>query len=360
MTGIRDTGKMDTDGIPPRQSPRGAGVSTREPGAAAIASPDPVRPGAARRVGVYYAWNRPAETTAPFAVIENRFPALFESRRILYPRYAELADPDRFDQGIAGFLDQILCRNFAEFVEGTRVATGKPVPEVERVAADGRRTPLSDKLVAGLDTLIVISFDSDRTGQRADGHELAALCRFLDVPGNLLVVAPHHNIGDNPEVEFRHHGDRTIPPEQRFSGFARSILSSLNVPVDNRYGLRPAASVDGSPAPIETERAADRLRLLDGVTTFNLHPHLPHLERVGAAAEQLDVLVRQPIDPDAPPHPFTASGRTTFDALLQSRPGVFAGDLLIGDATLWSSTAGGIGSLRRFWANLLARPDRST
>jgi hypothetical protein len=112
--------------------------------------------------------------------------------------------------------------------------------------------------------------------------------------------------------------------------------------------------------PIEIQHEADRLRLLDGVATFNLHPHLPHLERVGMAAERLSVLARQPIDPTAPAHLFTASGHTTFDALLQSHPGVFAGDLLIGDATLWSSTAGGTGSLRRFWANLLSRPDRNT
>lgn len=330
------------------------------PGAAVIASPGSARPGAARRVGVYYAWSWPAETTAPLGVIENRFPALFESRRILYPRYTELADPESFDQGIGGFLDHILRRNFADYVERTRAATGTPVLEVERVAADGTRTPLAPELVCGLDTLIVISFDSVRTGQRADARELDTLRHYLEVPGNLLVVAPHHNLGDDPEVEFRHHGDRTIPPEQRFGGFACSILSSLGVPVDNRYGLRPAASPDGSPAPIEIEHEADRLRLLDGVTTFNLHPHLPHLERVGAAAGRLDVLARQPVDPTAPPHPFTASGHARFDALLQSRPGVFPGDLLIGDATLWSSTAGGTGSLRRFWANLLARPDRST
>jgi hypothetical protein len=313
-----------------------------------------------RRAGVYYAWSRPGETTAPLGVIENRFPTLFESRRILYPRYAELADPDRFDQGIGGFLDQILRRNFVEFVERARAATGAPVLEVERVTADGTRTPLTSEVVSGLDTLVIISFDSIRTGQRADADEVDALRSFLTAPGNLLVISPHHNIGDEPEVEFRHHGDRTIPPEQRFGDFARSILASLGVPVNNRYGLHPAALPDGSPTPIEIEREADRLRLLDVVATFNLHPHLPHLERDGAAAERLDVLVRQPIDPSAPPHPFTAAGHTTFDALLQSRPGVFAGDLIVSDATLWSSTAGGTESLRRFWANVLARPGGRT
>jgi hypothetical protein len=108
------------------------------------------------------------------------------------------------------------------------------------------------------------------------------------------------------------------------------------------------------------EHRADRLGLLDGVATFNLHPHLPHLERVGAATERLEVLARQPVDPTAPAHPFTAAGHTSFDALLQSGPGVFAGDLLVGDATLWSSTAGGTVSLRRLWNNLLTRPVPAT
>jgi hypothetical protein len=144
-------------------------------------------------------------------------------------------------------------------------------------------------------------------------------------------------------------------PEQRFGGFARSALAGLGVPVENRFGLRPAADPDGSPSPILIESHLDRLRFLAGFTTFNLHPHLPHLERLADSTENLDVLVRQRIDPAAPPTPFTAGGRATFDALLQSRPGVFAGDLLVGDATLWSSTAGGVASLKRLWANLVAR-----
>jgi hypothetical protein len=56
--------------------------------------------------------------------------------------------------------------------------------------------------------------------------------------------------------------------------------------------------------------------------------HLPHFERSCEAEAKMDVLVRQPIDPAAPPHPFAQSGRATFDAVLQSR---FAGALVVGD-----------------------------
>ena len=71
---------------------------------------------------------------------------------------------------------------------------------------------------------------------------------------------------------------------------------------------------------------------------------------------RLEVLARQRISPTAPPHPFTAEGHDAFNALLQTRPGVFPVTLLVGDATLWSSTAGGLECLRRLWTNVLERP----
>ena len=319
-----------------------------------------------RRIAVYYAWSRPGEIGAPLGVIENRFPALFEIRRMLYPRLQEFTDPSRFTQSVAGFLDHIMKPNYTDFVELASGWTGQPVVEFERIGDDGTQVLLDDDLVDGLDTLIVISFDSVRTGQRASDAELQALHSFLAKPGNLLVVSPHHDVGNAEglsdsermrlqEADFRHHGDKMIPPQQRFGGFGRSLLAGLGVPVENRFGLHPAAEPDGSPSPIESQSALDRLRLLEGVTTFNLHPHLPHLERLGDAVEKMDVLARQRIDLAAPPHAFTRDGRSSFDALLQSRPGVFAGDLLVSDATLWQSTAGGLDSLRRLWANLVQR-----
>jgi hypothetical protein len=307
------------------------------------------------RTAIYYAWSRQGETGAPLEVIDNRFPALFESRRMLYPHFAEFADPALYDQGIRGFLDHIQRPNFAAFAELSASLTGWPTKEVERADDDGVVTPITPDLLSGIDTLVVISFDSARTAQRPSTAEVAAVSEFLDVPGHLLVVAPHHDIGDDPEAEFFHHGDRTIPPEQRFSGFARSVLAGLGTPVENRFGLRPAVLPDGQPAPIAVDGNLDRLGLLVGVTAFNSHPHLPQLERPEEATEKLDVLARQRVHPDAPPHPFTADGRETFDSLLQSRPGVFRGDLLVGDTTLFSSTAGGIEDLTRFWTNLLKR-----
>jgi hypothetical protein len=324
---------------------------------------------ASRKVVVYYAWSRPGEVGAPLEMIENRFPTLFESRRMAYPRFEELADPSRFDQSIAGFLDHILQRNFIGFVELAETLTGQPVTEIERVADDGTLTALDAGMLGAVDTLIVISFDSFRTGQEAGRSEVAAVRAFLAHPDHLVFVCPHHDIGDVPGLpydqrlrrqvaEFLHHGDKTIPPQQQFGGFARSLLAGLGVPVENRFGLRPAAEADGSPSPIEVAVGLDRLSLLRGVATFNLHPHLPQLERVGEAVAKLDVLARQKIDLAAPPHPF-ARERATFDALLQSRPDTFAGSLFVSDTTLWSSSAGGVDNLRQLWTNLVQRPPRS-
>ncbi len=323
-----------------------------------------------RKVALYYAWSRCGEIEAPLEIIENRFPTLFESRRMAYPRFEELSDPSRFDQSIAGFLDHIMKRNFTAFVELAGTQAGWPVVEIERGAENGSITVLDEKVLAGVDTLIVISFDSFRTGQDASRAEAAAVSRFLEHPDHLVFVCPHHDIGDVPDLphrerlerqleDFHHHGDRTIPPQQRFGRYARSLLAGLGVPVENRFGLRPAAEADGSPSPVEAEIALDRLGLLQGVGTFNLHPHLPQLERLGDAVAKLDVLARQKIDLTAPSHPFTRGGRSTFDALLQSRPNTFAGSLLVSDATLWSSTAGGVESLRRLWSNVAERPCRS-
>jgi hypothetical protein len=312
---------------------------------------------------MYFPWSRPDEEGAPLGNLNNRFGALFELRRIVWPKSEDLADIERFNQGIAGFLDSVLLQNYSLFCEDMRIRSGNVVRIVERCTSGGRVNLLDDDLLDSVDILIIVSFDSQRTGQHPDESELAALGKFLDDPGHTLFVCPHHDIGDvdgvpanevlaAQEAEFHHHGDLGVPGQQRFGGFARSLLRDLGVSVSNRFGLRPARMPDGSPAPIKINSPADRFNLLKDVRTFNLHPHLPHFERLGDSAHKLDVLVEQLIDSEAPPHPFIKQGRNTFDALLQSKPKVFGGRLLICDATIWSSAAGGLGSLRQFWANM--------
>jgi fructose-specific phosphotransferase system component IIB len=322
-----------------------------------------------RQLLLYFSWSRPEETGAPLVDIDDRFPAIFELRRIFYPKFEGLSDPAQVDQSIAGFLDHIQKPNFAALAELAEAETGHKVVQIERVADDGAENRLDDTLIGSADTVVVISFDSFRTDQKAATEEVEAIKGFLDNPDHVLFVCPHHDIGDVEDAsgeqrrdrqiaEHMHHGDGAIPPRQGFGGFARTLLAGLGVPVENRFGLRPAAAPDGGPAPVDIDHALDVLGLLQGVETFNLHPHLPQLERVGAATARMDVLARQGIEMAAPPHPFTEGGRTSFDALLQSRPDTFPGKLLVCDTTMFSSTAGGVDSLRRLWSNLLNRPRR--
>ncbi len=316
-----------------------------------------------RQVALYFAWSRPDEIAAPLEILEHRFPALFELRRVLWPRLEQFADPVEYSQGIEGFLDHIQLANFKLFTELTASWTGNPVRFAERGTAAGLRT-LDAEYLSGVDTLIIMSFNSSRTAQQPSDAEIAAIRSFLDDPDHTLFVCPHHDIGDTDrlpdgdrlarqELEFHHHGDPAIPAQQRFGDFGLSLLKGLGLEVRNRFGLRPARLPDGSPAPLEIAGELDRDGLLDGVTTFNLHPHLPHLERLGDSVAKLNVLARQPIDLDAPPHPFTDDGRRDFDGLLQTRPGLSPGRVLICDTTIWSSTAGGVDSLRRFWRNVV-------
>jgi hypothetical protein len=318
---------------------------------------------AGRQVALYFAWSRPDEVTAPLGILEGRFPALFELRRLFWPRFEQFADPAKFDQGVGGFLDNIQLANFKRFADLAAEWTGNPVRRAER-RTDAGLCPLDGAFLAGVDTLVIISFDSSRTEQQASAAEIGAIRSFLDDPDHTLFVCPHHDIGNadalpegerlvRQELEFHHHGDPAIPARQCFGDFALSLLNGLGLPVRNRFGLRPAKLPDGSPAPLDIAAGLDRSGFMEGVTTFNLHPHLPHLERLGDSVARLDVLARQPIDPGAPPHPFTAAGRSDFDALLQSKPDLFRGRLLICDTTTWSSTAGGVDSLQRFWRNVV-------
>jgi hypothetical protein len=321
-----------------------------------------------RQTLLYFAWSRPAETSAPLAVIDDRFPTIFELRRLFYPKFEQMSDRDQIDQGIAGFLDHIQKPNFQAFAEQTEALTGRKVIQIERIDDNGAMTPL-DRALDGVDSIVVMSFDSLRTAQAAAAAEVEAVRHFLDDPDHLIFVCPHHVIGEatgsveegrfeSQLAEYRHHGDHAIPPRQGFGGFARTLLAGLGVPVENRFGLRPAAAPDGAPAPVDIDRAVDELGLLRQVEAFHLHPHLPQLERIGPSIERMDVLARQKIDPTAPPHPFTQGGRSSFDAILQSRPDTFAGKLLVCDTTLFSSTAGGAENLRRLWANMIQRPKR--
>lgn len=115
-------------------------------------------------------------------MLEDRFPTLFELRRLTWPPLENFADPIRFDQG---FLDNVQLANFELFAEQTAVWTEHPVRRAERRTDFGMRA-LDANYLAGIDTLIIISFDSSPTKQRPSAAEIAAIRSFLDDPDHLF------------------------------------------------------------------------------------------------------------------------------------------------------------------------------
>jgi hypothetical protein len=294
-------------------------------------------------------------------VLENRYTTLFEFRRALWPALEHLRDPARYDQSIAGFFDHVILPDFEAFRQAVKEDTGSEVAVIQRECDAPPPRHLDGGLFRDLDTLIVVSLDHNRTGQAASGAEIEAVRAFLGREGRCVVVCPHHDIGasdslEAQQVEFNHHRDVTVPARQQLGGFARSLLAGLGVPVVNQFGHSPARLPDGNPAPIVVERDVPGApELLEGVTTLNLHPHLPHLYVPPESRDRVDVLARQPVNPAAP-HPFTDAGNRSFNALLRDRPPGLPGLVLVCDATLWSSAFGGLASLRAFWHNLARVP----
>jgi hypothetical protein len=270
------------------------------------------------------------------------------------PEYAA----ENFLQGIAGTLE-LFHRSTLSFQELAEEATGHPVAVFQRIDQAGYRLPIDERILADTDTLMVFGLDHLLSEQQAAPEEIAAIEAWLQREDTCLVLAPHHDVGFTDDfaqrqIEYEHHGDRLVPRQQRFGQYTRSLMKALQVPVHNTWGLRPAV-VEGTReiAPLTGFRDLDTSRLLDNVTTFNFHPHLPHYELTAPEGPDLRVLGRQKIDPNRP-HPFTDAGNSEFNALIWMPPsGRRAGDIVLLDSTHFTTLFGGTDSLRNLWHNLV-------
>ena len=315
-----------------------------------------------RKFILYFSWSRYLEVSSPLEILENRYPTLFEFRRAIYPHYENFADSEKYNQFLAGFLDYVILSDFETFRQFIQKETNHLPEVVQREKDKGENFYLNNELLedtetgeAKINTLIVVSLDHFKNEQTVRENEIETVKRFLQRENSCLFVCPHHNIGDEENtrvIEHNHHGDVLVPSEQKIGGFAKSLLKELEINVENYFGLNPAASENGNPAPLLINREADELGVLEGVETFNLHPHLPHLEVLNQN-EDVRVLARQLINPKAAPHPFVEMGNDAFNSLLWVKPGGDRkGNIFVCDATLWSSAFGGIESLKTFWKNI--------
>ena len=311
-----------------------------------------------RRISIYWTWSYPWESQRDVDALDNRFSTMTEVRRAAWPQY-EGPDWDEahFLQGIAGTLE-LFHRSTLAFQELAGDATGHPVAVFQRIDQAGYEQLIDERILADTDTLLVFGLDHLVGEEEARAEEIAALREWLKREGTCLLLAPHHDVGFTDDlaqrqVEYLHHGDPLVPRQQRFTAYTRSLMKALDVPVHNRWGLRPAL-VEGTNqiAPLTGFRDLDGPGLLTDVTTLNFHPHLPHYELTAAESDQLRVLGRQRVDPQRP-HPFTAAGNSEFNALIWMPPDADrSGDIVLVDSTNFTTLFGGTDSLKNFWRNL--------
>ena len=317
-----------------------------------------------RRASVYVTWSYPAEANRDPTGLDNRFSTMTEVRRVAWPTYEGSEwGPLRFQQGIGGTLELFFWA-WVKFQNLVEEVTGHIVPMFQRVDQAGFAQPIDERVLADTDTLFVFGLDHNVTGQLPAPEEIEALRQFLAREGTRLVIGPHHDVGisDDLEVrdmEHRHHGDRLVPRQQRLGGYARAVMDALGIPVENRWGLRPASTREGPArriAPLTVARDLDTRGWLTGVRNLNFHMHLPHYAVTTDDPRAVHVLGRQPIDLSKP-HPFTNDGNTEFNTFLWMPPsGDRAGDVLVVDSTVFSTLFGADESLERFWKIVGAGP----
>src|SRR5262249_7411004 len=109
-----------------------------------------------RRVGVYFCWSQHRENV-PLAVLEHRYPALFEFRRLIWPSYEQARDPARYRQDVSGFLDHVVLSDFQRMLTVAQEATGVAPVLRQREAYGEARHELDDEWLGSLDSLVLVS-----------------------------------------------------------------------------------------------------------------------------------------------------------------------------------------------------------
>jgi hypothetical protein len=291
--------------------------------------------------------------------MDNRFSTFTEVRRVLWPSYESIEYSEKmFLQGIAGTLE-LFHLSIVRFQQVIESVTGHPVPDYQRIDQAGQRLLIDERILADTDTLMVFGLDHMVTEQEALPEEIEAIKNFLKREGTCLILSPHHDVGFSEDLnqrqqEYKHHGDPLVPRQQRFGTYTRSLMKGLGVPVENRFGLRPAtiAGTRNQLVPLIKQSDFDKHGLLEGVSTFNFHMHLPHYAVTTDDRNLIHVLAKQPIDMSNP-HPFIEAGNTEFNMFLWMPPtNDRPGDILLADSTIFTTLFGGDESLERFWKNL--------
>jgi hypothetical protein len=317
--------------------------------------------GGGRRFTIYWSWSYPWEANRDLTDLDNRFSTITEVRRVAWPNYEKPEFSEKvFIQGIAGTLE-LFHLSTLRFQNLVGEVTRQPVIVYQRIDQAGQKLPIDKAVLADTDTLMVFGLDHMLTEQEASQAEIEAITEFLTREGTCLLIGPHHDVGATRDVrrlqmEYTHHGDALVGRQQRFGLYTRTLMKGLGVPVENRWGLRPAVVKDTNHvAPLTAMRDLDTQGWLANVSTFNFHQHLPHYALTTDDTRSIRVLARQPIDLTRP-HPFIEAGNTEFNTFLWMPPsGSRAGHIVLADLTVFTTLFGGADSLDNFWYNLATK-----
>ena len=199
-----------------------------------------------------------------------------EVRRVAWPKYETIEfSQQMFLQGIAGTLE-LFHLSLLRFQNLVGEITGHPVAVYQRIDQAGQKLPIDERILDDTDTLMVFGLDHLVTEQEAAPEEIEALRNFLKREGTCLMLGPHHDVGFSDDLkqramEYAHHGDPLVPRQQRFGKYTRSLMKGLDVPVENRWGLRPA-TVKGTTQlqPLIKTDGFDTRGWLEGVADLQL------------------------------------------------------------------------------------------
>ncbi len=321
----------------------------------------PRKSASGRRFTIYWTWSYPWEANRDVTELDNRFSTMTEVRRVAWPNYEKPEFSEKvFLQGIAGTLE-LFHLSTVRFQTIVGQVTGQPVVVYQRIDQAGQKLPIDERMLADTDTLMVFGLDHMITEQEAAPEEIEAAQAVSDARRDLPDDRPHHDVGASQDVrrlqmEYAHHGDPLVPRQQRFGLYTRSLMKGLGVPVENRFGLRPAV-IQGTNqiAPLTAMRDLDTHGWLANVTDLQLSPTPAPLCADTDDTNTIRVLARQPIDLTRP-HPFIEAGNTEFNSFLWMPPtGTRAGHILLADLTIFTTLFGGAESLDNFWYNLATK-----
>jgi hypothetical protein len=227
---------------------------------------------------------------------------------------------------------------------------------VERADADSVQIPITGELLSDVDTIVLISLDSIRTRQEASENEIAAVRESSTGPGISSSLRRTTTSATTPRrssftmVTARSHpNSASVAPHDRFS-LGSTFPSRTASDSARRFCLTeipPRSNASPTSTDWDCSKASRPSPHIRTCRTSNaVEWRRPKRSTFWPASASIRMLLP------------TRSRRTegpTFDSLLQSRPGVFRGLLLVGDATLFTSAWRGVESLTRLWTNVLNR-----